>query len=80
MAEVEYQLNQFPASIFHACVGVYLLEQKHAIEERQAANLLAVLRGRIGDEAFQTALQQQRASLVAKISTEGFEHLLQRFQ
>ena len=76
IAEVDYQLNQLSTATIHACLGTYLLEQKQASEWRQAFNLIMILQGRLGDEAFKQVLQQQRSQLVTKIGVDGFDHLL----
>lgn len=76
IAEVNYQLNQLSTATIHACLGTYLLEQKQVIEWRQAFNLIMILQGRLGDEAFKQLLQQQRSQLIAKIGVDGFDHLL----
>ncbi|NEP09024.1 MAG: tetratricopeptide repeat protein [Symploca sp. SIO2C1] len=76
IAEAIYQLNQLSAAVVHACLGMYLLEQKQAKEWQQAANLVAILRGRLGEEKFKQILQQQRTQIVARISVDGFDHLV----
>lgn len=76
IAEGYYQLNQLPVAVVHACLGRYLLKQKQASEEQQAANLVAILRGRLGDENFKQILQQQRAQIIGRIGVDGFDDLL----
>jgi len=76
IAEANYQLNQLPAAVVHACLGMYLLEQKQAKEWQQTANLVTILQGRLGDEAFKQILQQQRSQIIARINVDGFDHLL----
>ena len=75
LAEVNYRLNFLESAIFHACLGMYLLEQRQNNEWRQAANLAAILQGRLGTEAFQQVLQQWRSQLVTRIGVDGFDHL-----
>ncbi|NET59956.1 MAG: tetratricopeptide repeat protein [Symploca sp. SIO2E6] len=76
IAEATYQLNQLPSAVVYACLGMYLLEQKQAREWQQAANLVTILQGRLGEEEFKQILQQQRSHIVARISVDGFDYLL----
>lgn len=80
IAEVEYQLGQITKAVIPACLGVYLLEQKQAIEWRQAFNLAMIMQGRLGDEVFKQVLQQQRSQLITKIGVDGFDHLVNLLQ
>ncbi len=80
IAEVEYQLGQITKAVIPACLGVYLLEQKQAIEWRQAFNLAIIMQGRLGDEVFKQVLQQQRSQLITKIGVDGFDHLVNLLQ
>ncbi|NER48107.1 MAG: tetratricopeptide repeat protein [Symploca sp. SIO1A3] len=76
IAEATYQLNQLASAVVYACLGMYLLEQKQAKESQQAANLVTILQGRLGEEEFKQILQQQRSYIVARISVDGFDYLL----
>ena len=75
LAEAYYQLGQFLAAVVPASLGAYLLKQTGA-PEQQAANLVALLQGQLGEQ-FKQALQQQRQQIVARISLEGYDALLQ---
>ena len=77
LAEVLYQLGQPGDAVVHACLGLYLLEQKEAAQQ-QAANLVAILKGQLGDR-FKQILQQQRSQIVSRISVEGYDDLLERY-
>ncbi len=77
LGEVNYQLSQLPLAVFHACLGLYLLEQKNAIEKRQVANLVAILKGNLGAEAFKQILQQQRSQIMARIGLDGFDYIIE---
>lgn len=76
LGEVNYQLGQLPLAVFHACLGLYLLEQKNAIEQRQVANLVAILKGNLGEEAFKQALQQQRSQIISRVGLDGFDYII----
>ncbi|MBP0021088.1 MAG: tetratricopeptide repeat protein [Cyanobacteria bacterium SBLK] len=76
LGEVNYQLGQLPSAVFHACLGLYLLEQKNATGQRQIANLVTILKGKLGEEAFEQALQQQRSQIIARIGLDGFDEIL----
>ncbi|MEO0406795.1 MAG: hypothetical protein AAF289_05540, partial [Cyanobacteria bacterium P01_A01_bin.135] len=75
LAEAYYQLGQFLEAVVPACLGAYLLKQTGA-PEQQAANLVVILRGQLGEQ-FSSALQRQRPQIVARISVEGYDALLQ---
>ncbi|MGB3613760.1 MAG: tetratricopeptide repeat protein [Elainellaceae cyanobacterium] len=75
LAETHYQLGQFLEAVMPACLGAYLLEETGA-PEQQAANLMAILRGQLGEQ-FNQALQRQRSQIVARISLEGYDALLE---
>ncbi|MDB9518910.1 tetratricopeptide repeat protein [Roseofilum reptotaenium CS-1145] len=77
LGEVNYQLGQLSLAVFHACLGLYLLEQKNAIEKRQVANLVAILKGNLGEEAFKQILQQQRSQIMARIGLDGFDYIIE---
>ncbi|MGF1535452.1 MAG: tetratricopeptide repeat protein [Elainellaceae cyanobacterium] len=76
LAEARYQLRQLSEAVVPACIGLYLLEETKAPERQQVANLVALLKGQLG-ERFRQILQQQRSQLVARISVEGYEALLE---
>jgi tetratricopeptide (TPR) repeat protein len=83
LAEAHHRL-QNPAQAIHAgCLGMYLLEQIASNTWRQAAGLLTVIRGQLGNEAFQSNLQQQRSLIISVIGVDGYDHLptlLERYQ
>ncbi|MEM9542768.1 MAG: tetratricopeptide repeat protein [Cyanobacteria bacterium P01_E01_bin.42] len=76
LGEVNYQLGQLSLAVFHACLGMYLLEQKNAAGQRQVVNLVAILKGKLGEEAFKQALQQQRSQIVARVGLDGFDYIV----
>jgi tetratricopeptide (TPR) repeat protein len=75
LAEAYHRL-QNPAQAIHAgCLGMYLLDQIASNTWRQPAGLLTVIKGQLGDEAFQTNLQQQRPAIISVIGVDGYDHL-----
>jgi tetratricopeptide (TPR) repeat protein len=75
LAEALYQLNQLELATYHACLGMYLLEQRHSKAWQQSAALVVILQGKLGAETFSNLLQQQRSHLIALIGVDGFDHL-----
>jgi tetratricopeptide (TPR) repeat protein len=75
LAEANYQLNQISEAVLNAYLGLFLLEPYRVPEARQTANLIAALRGKLGQEAFTQIFEQQRSALVSRIGVEGFEKL-----
>jgi tetratricopeptide (TPR) repeat protein len=79
LGETFYQLNQLELAVYHACLGMYLLEQRlekeHSKRWKQSAALVVILQGKLGAESFSNLLQQQRSHLIALIGVDGFDHL-----
>ncbi|MBI4784429.1 MAG: tetratricopeptide repeat protein [Oscillatoriophycideae cyanobacterium NC_groundwater_1537_Pr4_S-0.65um_50_18] len=75
LAEAYYRLQNSSQAIQMACLGMYLLEQIGSASWRQAAGLLIVLRGQLGEAAFGSLLKQQRGSIIAAIGVDGYDHL-----
>ena len=80
LAEAYYQLEQWPKTLLTGSVAMYLLEQLASREWRQAAGLLTVLQGKLGEEAFQTLQQEQRSQIIAMIGVDGYDYLPQLLQ
>lgn len=75
LAEAYTALENNQAAILAAGLGMYLLEQMGSSLWRQPANLLRVLRGRQGEDAFRALLETQRPKFVASIGVDGFDHI-----
>ncbi|MEA5486908.1 MULTISPECIES: tetratricopeptide repeat protein [Pseudanabaena] len=75
LGEALYQLNLLELAVYHACLGMYLLEQRGSKAWQQSAALVVILQGKIGAESFSNLLQQQRSHLIALIGVDGFDHL-----
>lgn len=76
LAEAYYSLENRAASVGWASVGMYLLNQINSTEWRQAAGLLSILRGQVGEE-FDSLLQQQRSQIIALIGVDGYDYIPQ---
>jgi tetratricopeptide (TPR) repeat protein len=76
LAETAYQLQQPQQAIFAACLSMYLLEQRQQKSWHQAASLLMLLQGRLGEESFEKTLQACRSQLIPLIGVDGFDYLL----
>ncbi len=77
LSEAYYNLQNSEKAIYTGSLGMYLLEQIASSEWRQPAGLLAILRGQIGDEAFQHLLQQNRTKMIAIIGVDGYDYIPQ---
>lgn len=83
LAQAHYQLQHWQQGVFPGCLGMYLLEQVGAQEWQQAAGLMTILRGQIGESEFQRQLSQDRSQILEVIGVDGFDHirsLLARYQ
>ncbi|MGP1371434.1 MAG: tetratricopeptide repeat protein [Almyronema sp.] len=80
LAEAYYALQNPIKAIHYSCLGMYWLEQMGAEAWRQAAGLLTILQGQLGEVGFEQAIAQQRPEFVRLIGVEGFEHLPQLWQ
>ncbi|MEB3280024.1 MAG: tetratricopeptide repeat protein [Lyngbya sp.] len=75
LGEAYYQLHREDLAVYHACLGMYLLEQRDNIQWRQVAALVMILQGKLGEENFQKLLSQYRSQLIAQIGIDGYDHL-----
>ena len=75
LGEAFYQLNQLEPATYHACLGMYLLEQRQSKGWQQSASLVVILQGKLTTESFFNLLKQQRSQFIAQIGVDGFDHL-----
>lgn len=75
LGEAYYQLNQLELATYNACLGMYLLEQRHNKAWQQSASLVTILQGKLGTDSFSNLLQNQRSHFIALIGVDGFDHL-----
>ncbi len=75
LAEAFHQIDQPLASVYHGCLGMYVLKQIGSPDWSQAAGLLRVIQGRIGADAFQEMLQQKRSQIIREIGVDGYDYI-----
>ena len=75
IAEACYQLQQEELAVYHGCLGMYLLEQQGNLQWQQAAAIVMILQGRLGEDRFKTILSQHRSKMIAQIGVDGFDYL-----
>ncbi|MEG4322978.1 MULTISPECIES: hypothetical protein [unclassified Microcoleus] len=83
LAQAYYSLNQLDRAIFAGCLGMYTLEQIGAMEWRQSAGLLTILRGQMGADAFKESLTKSRSQIIPAIGVDGYDYipeLLEKYQ
>ncbi|MBE9162387.1 tetratricopeptide repeat protein [Tychonema sp. LEGE 06208] len=83
LAQAYYSLNELEQAIFAGCLGMYTLEQIGAVEWRQSAGLLTILRGQMGSEAFKESLAKSRSKIIPAIGVDGYDYipeLLEKYQ
>ena len=76
LAEAYHSLQDTDNAICTGCLGMYLLEQISSREWRQAAGLMTILQGQLGEEVFQEKLAQQRPKIIPMIGVDGYDYLL----
>jgi tetratricopeptide (TPR) repeat protein len=75
IAEAYYSLDRLDLAIYTGCLGMYLLDQIGAVEWKQVAGLLIVIKGRVGDEFWQKSLQEGRSIIISIIGIDGYDYL-----
>ncbi len=75
LAEAFHVLEQPASAIHYGCLGMYLLKQIESPDWSQAAGLLTVLKGKVGADAFQDLLQEQRPRIIQEIGVDGYDFI-----
>jgi len=75
IAEAYYSIEDRASAVAYGCLGMYLLKQINSIEWRQAAGLLSILQGQIGQEEFSNLLGQQRSQIISLIGVDGYDYI-----
>lgn len=75
LAEAFYVLEQPESAIYYGCLGMYLLKQIESPDWSQAAGLLTVIKGKVGEDAFQDLLQEQRPRIIQEIGVDGYDFI-----
>lgn len=77
LAEAYYSLSMLENAVVYGSLAMYGLYQIEAVEWRQAAGLLIVLRGKWGQDVFNTALESGRSEIIKAIGVDGYDYLPQ---
>ena len=77
LASAYYSTQNLEMAMTAGSLGMYLLEQIDSVQWRQAAGLLTILQGQIGNAAFQNLLKQCRAQIIPVIGVDGYDYLPQ---
>ena len=77
LAEAYYSIEDLKLSIYHGCLGSYLLKQIHSLEWRKSAGLVTIIKGQLGDVAFEQLLKEMRSQIIALIGVDGFDFIPQ---
>lgn len=75
LASAYYSLQNIEMAMTAGSLGMYLLEQIASVQWRQAAGLLTILQGQIGNAAFQNLLKQCKAQIIKVIGVDGYDYL-----
>lgn len=80
LAEAYYRLQDWRRAVTMGAIAAYVLQQIEASEWRQAAGVLSILRGQLGEEAFEGLLSRGRSQIIAVIGVDGYDYLPQLLQ
>ena len=75
IAEAYYSIEDRASAVAYGCLGMYLLKQINSIEWRQAAGLISILQGQVGQEEFSNLLAQQRSQIIPLIGMDGYDYI-----
>jgi len=74
-AEAHHALKNEEEAVFHSALAMHLLHSIGSEDWRQAAGLVSILQGQLGDNSFQQTLEKYRRQLAPIMSLEGYEAL-----
>ena len=75
-AEAHHALKQPEEAVYFGAVAMHLLERIGSQDWRQAAGLISILQGQLGEAAFAKILDKYRRQLTPIMSLEGYDNLL----
>ena len=75
MAEAHHGLEQSEQAVLFSAIAMSLLASMGSEEWRQAAGLVSILQGQLGETAFRAILEKHRRQLIAVISADGYDYL-----
>ncbi len=77
LAEAYYSIEDLKHSIYHGCLGSYLLKQINSLEWRKSAGLITIIKGQLGDTSFDQLLSEMRSQIIAIIGVDGYDYIPQ---
>ncbi len=77
LAEAYYSIEDLKNSIYHGCLGSYLLKQINSLEWRKSAGLITIIKGQLGDTSFDQLLSEMRSQIIAIIGVDGYDYIPQ---
>ena len=77
LAEAYYSIEDLKNSIYHGCLGSYLLKQINSLEWRKSAGLITIIKGQLGDSSFDQLLSEMRSQIIAVIGVDGYDYIPQ---
>lgn len=77
LAEAYYSIEDLKSSIYHGCLGSYLLKQINSLEWRKSAGLITIIKGQLGELSFEQLLKEMRSQIIAVIGVDGYDYLPQ---
>ena len=80
LAEGYYQLQDWLRAVTMGAIAAYSLQQIEAQEWRQAAGVLSIVRGQLGEAEFEGLLSRGRSQIIAVIGVDGYDYLPQLLQ
>ncbi len=80
LAEAYYRLQDWRRAVTMGAIAAYVLQQIEASEWRQAAGVLSILRGQLGEAEFEGLLSGGRSQIIAVIGVDGYDYLPQLLQ
>ncbi len=75
-AEAHHALNQAEEAVYFGVVAMHLLARIDSPDWRQAAGLISILQGQLGEAAFENILDKYRRQLIPIMSMEGYDNVL----
>ena len=75
LAEAYYSIENRGQTIYYGCLAMYLLNQINSTEWRKSAGLITIIRGQLGEAAFNSTLSQYRSKIIPLIGVDGYDYI-----
>ena len=75
LAEAYYSIENRGQTIYYGCLAMYLLNQINSTEWRKSAGLMTIIRGQLGEAAFNSKLTQYRSKIIQLIGVDGYDYI-----